>query len=223
MTHEEIIINDSDEKPYNPLETSHIAAQLSLALMSRKVKPLPPPEFKGAGVYAIFYLGSDPLYGKLGQINREHNCVIPIYVGKAVRPGGRKGIVIDSPDASKALFNRLNDHAQSIAAASNLSIDDFKCKYLLIEDIWIPLAESIVITQFKPIWNTIIDGFGNHDPGAGRVKGKRSMWDTLHPGRAWANKLCDGVSTREELVHKIEDYLSSEVNWPPFDFDSLSF
>jgi len=30
------------------------------------------------------------------------------------------------------------------------------------------------------VWNVVIDGFGNHDPGAGRYNGERTRWDTLH-------------------------------------------
>lgn len=27
-----------------------------------------------------------------------------------------------------------------------------------------PLAESMLIEQLKPVWNVCLDGFGNHDP-----------------------------------------------------------
>ena len=76
-----------------------------------------------------------------------------------------------------------------MAAATNLNIQDFYCRFLSVDDIWIPLTESLMIERFKPVWNVILDGFGNHDPGSGRHKGKMTMWDCLHPGRAWAAKL----------------------------------
>ena len=47
----------------------------------------------------------------------------------------------------------------------------------------------MLIRHFQPVWNQVIDGFGNHDPGKGRNQQRRSVWDTLHPGREWAGKL----------------------------------
>lgn len=68
-----------------------------------------------------------------------------------------------------------------------------------MDDIWIPLAETIVITQYKPVWNCALDGFGNHDPGAGRYKGKIPSWDVVHPWRDWAKKLRKSASSYQEL------------------------
>lgn len=96
----------------------------------------------------------------------------PIYVGKAVPSGGRKGKV--DPEASSKgnqLFKSLEEHRKSIVAATNLNIADFWCRHLVVDDIWIPLGESLLIQRFQPIWNSVVDGFGNHDPGAGRYKG----------------------------------------------------
>lgn len=40
-------------------------------------------KFIGAGVYTLYYCGQDPLYARIGQMNRmEYKA--PIYVGKAV-------------------------------------------------------------------------------------------------------------------------------------------
>lgn len=50
-------------------------------------------------------------------------------------------------------------------------------------------GEGVLIRHFQPVWNQIIDGFGNHDPGSGRYQQKRSVWDLLHPGRRWASLL----------------------------------
>lgn len=53
----------------------------------------------------------------------------------------------------------------------------------------ISVVESVLINRYQPIWNTKIDGFGNHDPGKGRYEQAKSEWDKIHPGRAWAEKL----------------------------------
>jgi len=38
----------------------------------------------------------------------------------------------------------------------------------------ISTVEAALIRYYKPIWNTQIDGFGNHDPGKGRYNQAKS-------------------------------------------------
>ena len=133
---------------------------------------------------------------------------MPIYVGKAVPPGARKGgFGLDKPPG-KVLFRRLSEHADSITKASNLDLSDFRCRYLVVDDIWIPLGESLLIEMFNPLWNKVIDGFGNHDPGRGRYNQQRSAWDVLHPGRPWAEKLQPHPKSSDELLEIVADFLT---------------
>lgn len=53
-----------------------------------------------------------------------------------------------------------------------------------------------------------LDGFDNHDPGAGRYNQQRSSWDLVHPGRTWAAQLKPNVRSCEELLRDIEDFLA---------------
>ncbi len=122
-----------------------------------------------------------------------------IYVGKAVPKGARTGGFGLDAQRGAALFARLKDHGKSIAAADNLDLKDFSCRFLSVDDIWIPLGESLLIERLNPLWNRVVDGFGNHDPGAGRHAGKRSAWDVLHPGRSFAKNLAEGTSEAEIL------------------------
>ncbi|MDR1625974.1 MAG: Eco29kI family restriction endonuclease [Spirochaetia bacterium] len=159
--------------------------------------------FNGAGIYAIYYKGDFPLYKKISEKNKK-NFVQPIYAGKAIPEGGRKGgFGLDVP-VGECLYKRLNEHRQSIEVAENLNIDDFFCRFLVVDDIWIPLGESLLIEKTKPLWNVVVDGFGNHDPGSGRYNQQVSFWDTIHPGRQWAKKLKPGKS-KEEIVKLITD------------------
>jgi Eco29kI restriction endonuclease len=135
---------------------------------------------------------------------------LPIYVGKAIPKGSRKGISSGTANASFALYDRLMEHAESVQSTRNLKLKDFACRYLVIEDIWIPLGESVLIAQYLPLWNLKLDGFGNHDPGKGRHKQKRSPWDVVHPGRAWAAKLADHAKTAEELMAEVDAYLQKD-------------
>ncbi|WP_449101871.1 Eco29kI family restriction endonuclease [Pseudomonas veronii] len=139
-------------------------------------------------------------YARLASLNQNGQFMLPIYVGKAVPAGARMGGDLGS-SPGKVLQKRLKEHADSIRAAENLSIDDFHCRFLVVDDIWIPLGESLIIARFTPVWNSLIDGFGNHNPGKGRHAGMRPRWDVLHPGRSWAMNLAD----RPEKAKDIED------------------
>lgn len=163
--------------------------------------------FPGAGVYAIYYTGKSPLYKKIAEKNLGDKYALPIYVGKAVPPGSRKGLNIDQYKGS-VLFHRLKEHAESIRQSANLKIEDFACRYLVVEHIWIPHGESYLINQFSPIWNKAIDGFGNHDPGSGRYAQKKSQWDILHPGRYWAEKLTGTSSDIKAVKNTVANYNS---------------
>ena len=186
-------------EPYNPLDKKNIGNSIANELMNHSLEELPVHPFIGAGVYALFYIGNKGIYKKLGDYNMKHNCRIPIYVGKAVPQGARKGGIGIGDTQGPALQKRLGDHAKSITDAENLSIEDFLCRYIVVDDIWIPLAESLMISRYKPIWNSVIDGFGNHDPGSGRKGQVQSPWDMLHPGRTWAKKLPEGPKSQEML------------------------
>src|SRR5260370_19763726 len=80
------------DAPFNPLDKLNLAESLADAMLKRPVSPLPPTEkFDGAGVYAIYYSGDFSAYEPLARENRGDNPQKPIYVGKAVPPGARKG------------------------------------------------------------------------------------------------------------------------------------
>ena len=134
---------------------------------------------------------------------------MPIYVGKAVPAGARKGLVGLDANPGPVLFKRLAEHAQSIKQSSNMDLKDFHCRYLVVDDIWIPLAESLLINQFSPVWNRVVDGFGNHDPGGGRYNQQKSAWDVLHPGRSWAEKCALNMKTKEQIENEVRKHLAS--------------
>lgn len=198
--------------PFNPLDKKNLGASVAEALLTGKVHPLGDlPEFRGAGIYAIYYAGDFAPYGEIARRNRDAKHA-PIYVGKAVPAGARKGgAAVGNGTVGKPLFNRLSEHAESIRAVSNVSIDDFTCRFLVVDDIWIPLGESLLIARYSPVWNSLIDGFGNHDPGSGRYNGMRPRWDVLHPGRAWAAKCRERLETSDEIVMDVETYLRNTI------------
>ncbi len=196
------------ETPFNPLDKKNLGVSVADALLARPVMPLPPERaFTGAGVYAIYYTGGYAPYGPIAEHNTDSCHDAPIYVGKAVPAGARKGgFGLDSAPGT-VLYRRLTEHAKSIDIAENLALTDFSCRYLVVDDIWIPLGESLLIERFSPIWNKVIDGFGNHDPGGGRRNQRMSPWDVLHPGRAWATMLPSNARTEEEILRNLALFL----------------
>lgn len=197
-------------KPYNPLDKRNLGVSVAEAMLSQDAVPLGTlTRFDGAGVYAIYYIGQFDAYRPLAQLNKDNKLQAPIYVGKAVPPGARKGGFGLDETPNQALYNRLAEHAESISLATNLNIKDFHCRYLVVDDIWIPLGESLLIAKFAPVWNTLIDGFGNHDPGKGRYNGLCPRWDVLHPGRAWAAKCKVRPETASQIKNDIAEYFRS--------------
>lgn len=198
--------------PFNPLDKKNLGASVADALLKSGVHPLGElPVIDGAGVYAIYYRGPFPAYKRLAKANKDE-CAVPIYVGKAIPTGARKGGGKGESDGpSKSLVGRLRDHAKSVRAAQDLDIGDFLCRYLVVDDIWIPLGESLLIARFTPVWNSLVDGFGNHTPGKGRFEGMRPRWDVLHPGRAWADKCAQRTETFDEIVRDVENYLRERL------------
>jgi len=164
---------------------------------------------------------------------------IPIYIGKSDAPGSRKGISIEethdsanrSEDLEEAqefltkrsthrkLYDRLAKHSKSIIATANLRIEDFFCRYMLVDEIWVPLGEARLLELFKPLWNVLIEGFGSNPEGGGRTNTARPVWDILHPGRKEYLKIrvdpsversvvkaLRGARTPEELKLAIEEH-----------------
>jgi len=197
--------------PYNPLEKANLGKSVADALLQQEARALDSLEvFDGAGIYALYYQGHLAPYRRLAHINRTQGATVPIYVGKAIPVGGRKGLapsdVALTVKPGKPLFKRLLEHAESIRA-TDLKIEDFTCRYLVVDDIWIPLGESLLITRFSPLWNLLLDGFGNHDPGSGRYNGLMPKWDALHPGREWAARCRPRAETAEQIAQEVAAWL----------------
>jgi hypothetical protein len=217
---------EGPDGPYNPLEKLNLARSIELELLTREVIPLAAFQrtgrrkrtgaatMQGAGVYAIYYSGDFPPYEPVAAKNRDGAFSQPIYIGKAIPEGGRKGGL--SMDAAKGtrLADRLGDHAKSIHEVESLSVDDFFVRLLVVDDIWIPLGENMLIETFQPVWNRAVDGFGNKVPGKRRTTQFKSPWDVLHPIRRGFEKLADSGLTREDVIVRVEDYLAGRPMKP---------
>jgi Eco29kI restriction endonuclease len=199
---------------FDPLDYRNVAASVVSTLLARPLGPLPPAEpFIGGGVYTIYYKGAFPAYADISGKDT------PIYVGKAVPAGGRKGgaasqgedlesAAIVEPNPGQVLYKRLSEHFESVKAAENLDEADFFCRYLAVTPVWIVFAEGILIRHFRPIWNVAVNGFGNHHVGTTRFGQRRSEWDEIHPGRAWAKQCKPSAKTVKEILANIKAALA---------------
>lgn len=202
----------ADYPIYNPLDYENLAKNVADKLMEEGPYPLPLKErFIGAGVYALFYTGDFLPYGPIRSPDATH----PIYVGKAVPAGGRKGTALDPleplKDNGRYLYGRIADHVKSIRSVENLRVEDFLCRFLRVTPVWITMAERLLILRYLPIWNGGLDGFGLHDPGKERSP-EVSWWDAMHPGRPraleWKAKI-QYTRTMEHAIAHLQEWLKS--------------
>lgn len=202
-----------DKHVYKSKDFEELIKDILRFFSGTPVHQLPPPtRFHGTGIYAIYYIGDFPPYQELYRQNRtSYNR--PIYIGKAVPRGWRQARIVNETDGrSFELYNRLNEHSRSINHAKNLDSEQFSCRFMILENEesnLIGTVEAAMIRQYIPLWNTTIDGFGNHDPGSGRYNQAKSDWDIIHPGRQWAEKCLGKSSTVANVKDKVAKYFDS--------------
>ena len=211
-----------DTPPYNPLDRVELGKSVERVLLRRPLVDLTgfrrrrPQKFPGAGLYALYYTGSLECYADI--VPQPEQDEIPIYVGRAQPKGARQGALgLESTSSDPVLFDRLREHGNSIhnvqkyaedGGRRDLAVSDFMCRYLVVDDIWVPLGEALLIAHYRPVWNVVVDGFGNHAPGGGREKQARSLWDTLHPGRGWALRLPESPRSVAEIRMLVAVHMS---------------
>ncbi|MFZ0033395.1 MAG: Eco29kI family restriction endonuclease [Sedimentisphaerales bacterium] len=116
------------------------------------VHPLPPDnKFEGTGVYALYYTGNFELYQPITQQNSKHYKQ-PIYVGKAVPRGWRTARQPISGTTNE-LYRRLCEHANNIRQVTNLKLQDFHARFMILSginfDLVVPV-EAELIRRYKP-------------------------------------------------------------------------
>lgn len=182
--------------PSNPETVGKIVGQTLLEQNRQALGQV--KRFYGSGVYALYYRGPfqayQPIRGK----------ETPIYVGKADPPTPYAKSFIEQ---GQGLSRRLTEHAKSIrSASSTLSLDDFDCRFLVVQSGWQKSAEDYLVKLFQPIWNNrLCYGFGKHGDAPTTRSNTRSPWDTLHPGRDWATRQGNkpNSQSQDELIEQI--------------------
>jgi len=199
-----VLRSDSIFDPTDPNTAGRVVALTLVAQHRHSLSHI--PDFYGAGVYAIYYKGDFAPYAMLKS--REH----PIYVGKADpdNPAAK-----DAVKQGTKLSARLREHANNIRKArTTLRIEDFECRFLIVQTGFQKSAEDYLINFFKPIWNSetkICFGLGKHGDSSDTRGNKRSPWDTMHPGRAWADSTTENQKAPELIIEQINAHLTRHV------------
>ncbi|ACY19866.1 hypothetical protein Gbro_0536 [Gordonia bronchialis DSM 43247] len=176
---------------FNPADPGLFGLVAAVGLVHQDLEPLNDiVKTYGSGVYALYYRGDNDLYRPL------LGTQTPIYVGKTKTP--TSGVLVEQ---GVALTDRLTKHFKSIGWGHGLDVDDFDYRRLVIAPGWEPVTEGALINLFRPVWNKraaskdpvtgravrYVHGFGKNGDDADTRNNGRSPWDTLHPGRPWAN------------------------------------
>ncbi|MCV0396256.1 MAG: Eco29kI family restriction endonuclease [Rhizobiaceae bacterium] len=190
---------------FDPSNPKVVGRFISLALVAQPRQLLKGVEaFYGSGVYAIYYNGSFPSYA---PITRSET---PIYVGQAAPAMSNARTAMEQGDR---LARRLRDHRSNISKATGtLNIDDFEYRALVVQSGWESAAEDFLIHLFRPVWNSetnILYGLGKHGDSAETRGNKRSPWDTLHPGRAWAAQTTEDARTPTQITADLQAHFES--------------
>ena len=194
---------------FDPGNPRTIGFFIALALTAQPRRPLSELQpFHGSGVYAIYYRGDFPLYAPIS------NTDTPVYVGQAAP---QQQAAMTPVGQGVRLVARLNEHRKNIIRAERtLRIADFDYRALVVQTGWETGAEDYLIRLFRPIWNKetkIVFGIGKHGDSAETRRNKRSPWDTLHLGRAWAAKSAEDAKSIETITTQLADHFAKH---PPF-------
>lgn len=156
---------------YDPLSTPDLTATICRKFEEQPAHLLADlPDFDGSG-----YEGSSShLYRPLS------GYLIPVYVGSAHSHSTATGA---GTPTRAPLRQRVGHHARSIDQ-TQLAIDEFVIRLLLMPDVHIDLGENGLRVGYKPVWNAVLRGFGAKEQGAATRSSAQSPWDAVHPGRS---------------------------------------
>lgn len=201
----------AESNEFDPLAVENVGVTLAVELLEQPLTDMPPAEpFNGAGIYALYYSGSHDAYTDLCGLDGGR-FKYPVYIGKAAGQSAKQGF---NPNGSgkRKLYGRIVDHARSIEAVDNLDLSEFKCRYLVLNDAYIALAESVMIRLFRPPWNGM--SFGSKVVGKNRMTGKPGLWDALHPGRGGRPSGIEQATEAAEIIAHRTAELSQDLADP---------
>ncbi|WP_218001248.1 Eco29kI family restriction endonuclease [Nocardia thailandica] len=198
---------------FDPLSTTRLANTICEMLERQPLVSMAEeiPRFDGSGLYALYYRGdSVDLYRPLAKYQ------IPVYAGQARSSNSATGKTVRAP---RPVLSRLRSHRTSIIEGG-LPIAEFRFRALLMPDVHADLGENGLRVGYKPVWNTVLRGFGSHEQGATTRKSGKSKWDTVHDGRSRSHgdvphELAELITEATEHIEwQVERYTSLQWQHP---------
>ncbi|AEG49665.1 Restriction endonuclease, type II, Eco29kI [Sphingobium chlorophenolicum L-1] len=204
---------------FDPSNPKVVGRFVSLALVAQQRHPLSEiPRFYGSGIYAIYYKGSFPPYAPIS------GSETPIYVGQAAPAVNNARTPLEQ---GARLCMRLSDHRKNIGTATTtLDLTDFEFRSLVVQSGWETAAEDYMIHLFRPIWNSetnILYGLGKHGDDAKTRANKRSPWDTMHPGRKWAEASKEDARSPDTIKTDLARHFQEHPIFPDLEHVLTSF
>lgn len=203
---------------FDPTNPSYMGRFTAAALLIQPRHPLTEVEkFYGSGVYALYYRGEFSAYRGLS------GSETPIYTGKADPAIAHAGSPSEQGDA---LSRRISEHRKSIETVTGtggIRVDEFEIRYLVTSSGFQTTAETFLINYFRPVWNRetkICFGIGKHGDDSETRRNKKSPWDTLHPGRKWAEGN-EELRTPKQITKDIANHLKANPPIEEIDFNRL--
>jgi len=197
---------------FDPTNPEILGRIISLTMVAQEREKLSDVRrFYGSGIYAIYYTGKFKIYRPISSTET------PIYVGKADPQSNSAKTPMEQ---GAKLAGRLNEHKRTIQKAASLDIDDFECRFLVVQSGYEAAAENYLIHLFKPLWNNetgILYGIGKHGDAATTRANKRSPWDTLHPGRGWAADSLEDKKSVAEIEAAVKSHLAATTIYKSMD------
>lgn len=193
---------------FDPLDIDNLMLSVARTLMSEPLYYFDDlPEFGGGGLLAVYYDGGFEPYAPISGTDT------PLYVGGAAL--SRAGVSGRRTD-SRVLFQRLRRHGKSLMeiVGHEFGLRDFRCRFLVVDDIWIAPTQQLLVTMHRPLWNTVLTGFGANEQGSTARMSRPSRWSELHSQRSTTTDR-PRLMNRDQLLERVRAHLSGDAEPQP--------
>ena len=153
---------------------SELCKDAMRAFNATPVCDLPPPPFKGAGVYAIYCTARSGIYERYGNKVNRTGYNVPIYVGKAV-PKGWWQIRTAGLD-TLPIAEQVELWMDLVKRSIGLKLEDFHIRAFEVSIDILRGIQLLMLRTYHPLWNRL---FASHKT----AKALKSSWARIHSVR----------------------------------------
>ena len=157
----------------------------------------------GPGYYAVFFrtLSSPEYELDADSYRRVGRGTYPVYLGSAKSLSTRTGEHIRN---CRPVASIEGGHALHVAFVPTTAWEDAL------------YAEQVLCRQLRPVWNTVVRGWGSAWQGRSRSSQSAPDWSVLHPGRmvGCGPVTTDAAALRTRVAAHLEQTVSLDL-WSP--------